>query len=435
MLVIQILAYQTIITETYENATDGHVLHLWSGGGKKSGVFWVIVFLFLVIFTSSVADAGEFGDSPSLSGGKVIPENGTWGSIFTYEVLFMDPENILPAEGPRVYIDGGVGRLMKEDDPADNNVVDGKLYKYEWKPSEENIKKSPFFDNFRVDDYTVDPGRRVTFSGYLFCDYSFYFSHVKNGSENARDPITGTYSARVALSGRRIDLIEENSVVKSDNTDENGYFSISIDAPSSGSYAYAVSFAGDDHFNSSRSYVEPVITFNTLSVSAFFCIFSVVVVLFLAFLLSRGIRRSQYLRPVLIGFALAMFLAFLLGAGFIGLIVAGAVTGYLYAREVKGWSRHLRAGGLVALFLVLVSCFEIAALIKRMAADYVVSLGRSISNTELLAGLFFNVLFSAFIIILWVGLGASLGGYLRKSLKPKEETEKPGSGVGQVAGG
>ena len=130
-----------------------------------------------------------------------------------------------------------------------------------------------------------------------------------------------------------------------------------------------------------------------------------------------------------------MFLAFLLGAGFIGLIVAGAVTGYLYAREVKGWSRHLRAGGLVALFLVLVSCFEIAALIKRMAADYVVSLGRSISNTELLAGLFFNVLFSAFIIILWVGLGASLGGYLRKSLKPKEETEKPGSGVGQVAGG
>ncbi len=402
-------------------------------GRKKLGIFGEISFIFLVGFAVSATSAEAASNSPSLSAGRVTPENGTWGSIFTYLVVYTDPNNILPAEGPRIYIDGeNMGRLMVENDPADNDVIDGKLYKYEWTPAEENARKSPFFDNFAVDDYSVDPGQKVTFSGYLFCDYSFYFSYIENGGENVRDPVTGAYNGpRVALGGRRIDLIEENSVVKSGNTDENGYFSISIDAPSSGSYGYAASFAGDDYYENSRSYVEPVITFDSLTVSAIFCIFSVVLVLVLAFLLSRGISRNQYLKPVLIGFALAMFLAFLLGAGFIGLVVAGAVTGYLYAREVRGWSRHLRAGGLVALFLVLVSCFEVAVLIKRTAANYVVSLEHSISNTELLAGLSFNVLFSAFIIILWVGLGAILGGYLRKSLKPKEETEKSGSGVGQ----
>lgn len=388
---------------------------------------------FLLFSAVSTACAEDTGNSPSLSEGKVTPENGAWGSIFTYEVVYKDPDNFMPAEGPRVYIDGEeTGRLMEENDPADNDVTDGKLYRYEWTPAEENVIKSPFFENFEVDDYSVDPGQEVIFSGYLFCDYNFYFSYVENEGENARDPATGTHSGpRVALSGKRIDLIEENSVVGSDDTDEDGHFSISIGAPSSGSYGYVASFAGDNRYESSQSYMEPVITFGALTVSAIFGIFSVALVLVLAFLLSRGISRDQYLKPVLIGSLVAMFLAFLLWAGFIGLLVAGAVTGYLYAREVKGWSRHLRAGGLVALFLLFVSCFEIALLIKETAADYVVSIGYSISNTELLTGLVFNVLLSAFIIILWVGLGAILGGYLRKSLKPKEETEKPGSGVGQ----
>lgn len=428
-----------LITETHENATDGYVLCQWFRGRKKLGVLGAVAFLFLLFSLVSITGAEVTSNSPSLSGGKVVPESGAWGSIFIYEVVYTDPDNIMPAgEHPLVYIDGEkTGRLMKENDPMDNDVTDGKLYRYEWTPSKENIdnhsfyfyaenplgenardpldntysgpeviKKSVIIDNFEVDIRYPDPGEIITFSGYLKSD-------------------------NVGLGWKRIDLSEDDNVVESGNTDEDGYFSISIEALSSGAYAYVAGFAGDNHYKGSRLYMEPVITFGALTVSAIFGVFSVALVLALAFLLSRGISRAQYFKPVLIGFLVAMFLAFLLGAGFIGLVVAGAVTGYLYAREVKGWSRHLRAGGLVALFLLLVSCFEIALFIKETAADYVVSIGYSISNTELLAGLSFNVLFSTFIIILWVGLGAVLGGYLRKSLKPKEETEKPGSGVGQ----
>lgn len=399
--------------------------------------------VFLLFFTVSTANAEDTGNSPSLSEGRVVPESGAWGSTFVYEVVYKDLDNnIMPANGyPQVYIDGeNVGRPMEENDPADNDVIDGKLYRYEWTPAEENIdnhsfyfyvenplgenardpldnvysgpevtkvtKKSVVIDNFKVDIYDPNPGEIIIFSGYLRTD-------------------------NVGVSGKRVDLSEDDNTVKSNNTDENGYFSISIEAPGSGSYGYIASFAGDNHYERSQSYMEPVITFGALTVSAIFGVFSVGLVLVLAFLLSRGINRDQYLKLVLIGTLIAVFLSFLLGAGFIGLVVAGAVTGYLYAREVKGWSRHLRAGGLVALFLLLISCFEIALFIKETAANYVVSIGYSISNTELLAGLGFNVLFSALILILWVGLGAILGGYLRKSLKPKEETEKPGSGVGQ----
>ncbi len=399
--------------------------------------------VFLLFFTVSTANAEDTGNSPSLSEGRVVPESGAWGSTFVYEVVYKDPDNnIMPANGyPQVYIDGeNIGRPMEENNPADNDATDGKLYRYEWVPAEENIdnhsfyfyvenplgenardpldnvhsgpevtkvtKKSVVIDNFEVDIRYPDPGEIITFSGYLRSD-------------------------NVGVGGERVDLSEDDNVVGSDTTDGNGDFSISIEAPSSGAYVYAVNFAGDNHYEKSLFYLKAVVTFDAFTISAIFGGFSVVLVLVLAFLLSRGINRDQYLKPVLIGSLIAVFLAFLLGAGFIGLIVAGAVTGYLYAREVKGWSRHLRAGGLVALFLLLVSCFEIALFIKETAANYVVSIGYSISNAELLAGLGFNVLFSTLVLILWVGLGAILGGYLRKSLKPKEETEKPGSGVGQ----
>lgn len=412
----------------------------WFRGRRKLGVLGAVAFLFLLFSVAPAASAGDSSNSPSLSEGKVTPESGAWGLAFTYEVVYTDPENVIPAEGyPRVYIDGeATGRLMVENDPSDNDVTDGKLYRYKWVSAKENIdnhrfyfyvenplgenardpldntysgpevtKKSVAIDNFKVDTYDPDPGEIITFSGYLKSD-------------------------NVGVGEKRVDLSADDNAVGSDDTNENGYFSISVEAPSSGSYIYVTSFVGDNYYDGSLLYVEPVVTFDALTVSAIFGLISVFLILILVFLLSRGVSRAQYLKPVLIGFLVAMFLSFLFGIWVGFLIVAGAVTGYLYAREVKGWSRHLRAGGLVALLFSLVYCFEIALYIKRVAADYVVLyIGHSIDNSRLLTELGFNALFFVLVVVLCAGAGAILGGFLRKSLKPKGETEKPGSGVGQ----
>jgi len=397
-------------------------------GGRRLGILWIgaVIFLFLSIFAVTIAQARNVDNSPTLTGGKVTPENGTWGSTFIFEVVYTDPE--LPAEGyPKVYIGGEMqGRTMVENDPADDDVTDGKLYRYEWTPAGENDKKLPRFENFMVNNRYPDPGQEVVFSGYLIDANTFYFYVENPRGENARNPTTGTYNGpRVAVGERTVSLLlieENNSVVGSGNTDENGYFSISIEAPSSGSFGYIAKFEGDEYHESSPSYLECLITFDAFPISAISVVFSVILILVLIFLLSRGISKAQYLRPVLIGLLVAIVFLFLFAAGFIGLIMAGAVTGYMCAREVSGWSRHLRVGGLVALFLLLFLCLTRAYYIKKTAEYYVLTLvGTSIGNSELLKLLFLETLFSALFYIIYVGLGATLGGILRKALKPAEQ--------------
>jgi len=401
-------------------------------GGMKLGILRMgsAVFLFLLIFTvPAVAHARNVDSSPALTGGKVIPENGAWGSTFIFEVVYTDSDNLKPAEGyPKVYIGGEAqGRAMVENDPADNDVKDGKLYRYEWTPAGENGKKLPLFENFMVSNRYPDPGQEVIFSGYLIDENNFYFYVENPRGENARDPATGTHSGpKVALGERTVVLkllLEENNpVVGSDNTDENGYFSISIEAPSSGSFGYIAKFEGDGYHESSPSYLECLITFDAFTISAISTVLSVILILVLMFLLSRGISKDQYRKPVLIGLLVAIVFLFLFAAGFIGLIMAGAVAGYLYAREVSGWSRHLRVGGLVALFLLLVLCFARVYYIKEIAESYVLTLvGRSIGNSELLKLLVIDILLYALFYIVYVGLGATLGGLLRKALKPAEQ--------------
>ena len=398
-------------------------------GGRRLSILWMsaAAFLFLSILAVTIARA-NVDSSPTLTGGKVIPENGAWGSTFTFEVVYTDPDNLLPAEGyPRVYINGEAGgRAMVENDPADNDVKDGKLYKYEWKPSIENEKKLPLLENFKVNNNYPNLGQAAIFSGYLIDNHDFYFYAGNISGENARDPATGVHKGlRVAVSGRTVRLLllgGDNSIVGQDNTDENGYFSISINASSSGSYGYFAKFEGDEYHESSLSDMEYLITFNALTISTISGVFSVILILVLIFLLSRGISKAQYLQPVLIGLLVAIVFSFLLAAGFIGLIMTGAVAGYLYASKASGWSKHLRVGGLVASFLLLGLIFVRAYFIKETAAYYVVNIvGRSIGDGELLQLLVVETIFSAFFYIIFVGLGAILGGLLRKALKPAEQ--------------
>jgi hypothetical protein len=404
------------------------------GGGKKLNVLWVgaATLLFLSIFAVHVTYAGH---SPILSGGKVTPENGAWDSAFTFEVVFRDPSDVMPAGGyPKIYIDGETqGREMVENDPADNDITDGKLYRYEWPPDMENDRKTPLFEDFEVNNRYPDPGENVIFSGYLIDNHNFYF-YVKNlENDNARDPETGAYSGpTVAVSGRTVTLLlieMDNSVVGSDNTDENGYFSISIEAPDSGSFAYRAEFEGDTYHESSQSVMECLITFDALSISGISTVFSVVLILALMLLLSRGISRAQYLWPVLIGFLVATIFTFIFMAGVIGWILAGVVAGYMYARKVRGWSKHLRVGALVALFLLLILCLLRGYFIKETAAIYILEWSdRSISNSELLELIIFETIISTLFYIIYIGVGAVLGGLLRKLLKPAEHEPVTGPG-------
>ena len=409
---------------------------------RRLGVLSLCIagFLFLSILTVTTA-RGSVNGSPTLTGGKVIPEKGAAGSTFTFEVVYSDSSSLLPADGyPKLYIDGEAGgRTMVENDPLDNNVADGKLYKYELTSSIETENKLPIFENFKVNNRDPNPGQEAVFSGYLLGNHNFYFYAQNSRGENAGGPASNVYEGpEVSVGGSTVKLFllsEENSKeVGSDSTDENGYFSISIEAPSSGSYGYFAEFEGVENNQTLQSDIKALITFNALSISAISWAISVALILLFIFFLSRGMTKSEYRRPLLIGFLIATAFWFIFGAGLIGFIMAGAIAGYLYARKVRGLIKHLRFGALVAMLFALLYFTISAFLIKIIAADYVTSVfGHSISNVQLIELLISTTFFFAFFYGLFVGLGAVLGGILRKALKPAEQRPVPVAGSDTTA--
>lgn len=411
-------------------------------GTKRLGIISICLvgFLFMSILTLATVK-GSVNGSPTLTDGKVIPGKGAISTTFTFEVVYSDPDNLLPANGfPKVYIDGeNVGRTMVENNPADNNVADGKLYVFEWTPSTENEFKLPIFENFKVNKNDPNPGQEAVFSGYLLENHDFYFYVQNSLGENARGPASGVYGGPdTSSSGSTVRLFllpEENfEEVGSDATDENGYFSISIQAPSSGSYGYFAKFQGSEDNQISQSDIEALITFNALGIAAISWAISVLLILLFIFFLSRGMAISQYRRSLLIGFLAAIAFWLLFGAGLIGFILAGALAGYLYAKYVRGMFKHLRFGALVAMLFSLVYFTISAFLIKTIAANYVTDIfGHSISNLTLLELLISETFFFAFFYGLFVGLGAVLGGILRKALKPAEQRPVPVAGSDTTA--
>jgi hypothetical protein len=402
---------------------------------RRLGILSVCLvgFLFLSILTLATV-RGSVNDSPTLTDGKVTPNKGAVSSTFTFEVLYTDPGNLSPMNGyPKLYIDGeNLGRSMVENDPLDNNVADGKLYRYEWTPLSENENVLPIFENFKVNDRDLNPGQEAVFSGYLIENHYFYFYAQNSLGENAREPANVYGGPETSSSGFAVKLFllpGENSVeeVGADNTVENGYFSIPIIAPSSKSYGYLAKFQGANNENSYSNIVS-LITFNAPEIAAIYWFISMVLILVVIFFLSRGISKVQYLKPLIIGFLFVFILPLLAGL-LIGLIVAGAIAGYMYASRVSGFMRHLRLGALVAMLLILLNFTISAFLIRDVASNYVTdTFGYSISNAQLLEWLIFGTFSSAIFSGLFVGLGAALGGILRKTLKPAEQRPVPVAG-------
>jgi len=402
----------------------------------------IIVGLTCFFSVASARAVSSASSSPTLENAGVTPENGPWGSTFTFTAIYTEASGSLPAPGyPKLYLDG-TAIVMEENDPADNDVTDGKVYIENWTPVKENIESHNFYfyvetlsgENARTPATGTYEGPGVKHPMSLSCE-------VDNPEPAAGETITfsgylRTVDDNSGQAGENIILYKlldnENIGVGSATTYENGYFTFSLAAPGPEISCYIALFPGDNYYDTSAS---SILYLNTLNKSLFFGGYVAILIAIVGvamFLLRRGIARTNYLMPVLIGFVLGFFLL-LIGAAELSFLAAGGITGYLFAKKAPGWTKHLRIGCITGLLFLLtlglISVYSIVALSpEALGVIY------SITQMEIFTSLFTPTIFSLVYYSLLVGMGAVVGGMLRKILKPGEQKLPSGSGEATSSG-
>ena len=252
--------------------------------------------------------------------------------------------------------------------------------------------------SWEVDNPEPAAGETITFSGYL-----------RTSEEN------------LGVAGRGLILykllLNDNIEVSSSTTDENGYFTLLLDSPSSGIFCYRAWFPGDNYYEMSESSSLYVNTLNKPLVFGVYAVGLFALVGVILSLLSRGIAKAHYLKPVLLGFVLG-FLLMQIGAGFIGILAAGGIAGYLFARETPKWTKHLRIGCMAGFLFQLVVGLIIAYFL--IWAPDALGFNYSVTQMGVYEILFGEAIYSLVNYVVLVGIGAVLGGMIRKLLKPSE---------------
>ncbi|MEW6222260.1 MAG: hypothetical protein AB1476_02915 [Candidatus Hadarchaeota archaeon] len=165
----------------------------------------------------------------------------------------------------------------------------------------------------------------------------------------------------------------------------------------------------------------------------FFLIYSVTAGLVLEvslFLMSRGLDRKRYLKPVVYGVVFGGGCLILFKAWLLSYLLGGVLTGYFLSREVAaGWS-HFRAGAVNGLLLEAGLVISNAATLVIRGVSPILStltqtLGRTVAAEELLSSLMIATILDIFFIIAVVGSGAMLGGMLRKLISPATVAQAP----------
>jgi hypothetical protein len=159
---------------------------------------------------------------------------------------------------------------------------------------------------------------------------------------------------------------------------------------------------------------------NELNFQIAYGAFCAALVAVLLLVMARALRGTNYWRSVFVGFALGTL--FVWGFGLvieISALVSGVLTGYLFARVASGWKRQMCVGALVSSLLMIDFMFAVTYYgFKESALYYGYSL------TDLSGGFFVNMvadtLIWIFVLIVFAGVGAILGGWMRKGLKPPE---------------
>ena len=380
-------------------------------------------------------------DSPTLENAGVTPENGPWGSTFTFTVTYTDANGSLPAPGyPKLYLDN-TAIVMEENNPADNDVTDGKAYFENWTPAKENIGPHTFY--FYVETLSRENARTPAADMYEVLRVKQPMS-LSCGVDNPEPAVgeTITFSGDLRTADENLGQAGENITlyeifldyyisVGSATTDENGHFTLSREVPSQGIFSYIAWFPGSNYYENAES---PGLYSITLDKSLVFVSYSAVLVAIIGiamFLLVRGIPRAHYLMPVLIGFVLGFFLL-LFGAAVLSFLAAGLITGYLSAKKVPQWTRHLRIGCITGLLFVLtlgiVLVYSIVALSPGdLSGIY------SITQAEIFSSLFTSTIYLVYYSMM-VAMGAAVGGMLHKILKPREQKPSDGSGEATSSG-
>jgi hypothetical protein len=258
-----------------------------------------------------------------------------------------------------------------------------------------------------VDNPEPAVGETITFSGYL-----------RTTEDNL-----GQAGENITL----YKLLSDNDIsVGSATTDENGYFTMSLEATGQGIFSYRARFLGDNYYENSES---PMLYSSTLDKSLILGGYAGILIAIVGigiFLLRIGIARIHYLMPVLIGFALGFFLI-LVGAGMLSILAAGAIAGYLFAKKAPEWTKYLRIGCITGLLFLLALGLIFAYYIVTLPPE-VLGVSYSITQTEIFTELFNSAIFTLVYYSLFAGVGAVLGGMLRKLLKPGEQKPPIGSG-------
>jgi hypothetical protein len=159
---------------------------------------------------------------------------------------------------------------------------------------------------------------------------------------------------------------------------------------------------------------------NELNFQIAYGAFCAALIAVLLLVLARALRGTNYWRSVFVGFALGTFFVWGFGlAAEISALVSGILTGYLFARVAQDWKRQMYAGALVSSLLMINLVFAATYYGFKVLA---VTAGYPLADYS---GGFFvemvvNTLITTFAFVAFAGLGAILGGWLRKALKPAE---------------
>ncbi|RLG57285.1 MAG: hypothetical protein DRN83_02210 [Hadesarchaea archaeon] len=400
----------------------------------------VTMVLGILCISPSQTVTGASSESPSLENPKLTPENEEWGSVFVYEVTYRDAENNMPAMGyPKVYIDGNP-KTMEKKDQTDNDATDGVIYRFYWATTTSDVGSHSFY--FYVETLTGENVRAPENGAYQGPTVKKAYTSLSGAMQilELQEKKTAIFSGYLTTSensgieGENIVLVQvlsdENVAVGSAITDENGYYTMTLEPPNGRILVYRTQFFGDNYHEPAES--EDMYG-NTLDKSTGFGIYSIFLLAMVGgiiFLLSRGIPSSHSLMPMGIGFLSGLLLVFL-GAGTLGVLAAGVITGYLLSRKTQEWSKHLRVGLITGLLFLLIGLIEVYYIFWSPELFYPLY---SITQEELLGILFTGTFMSLLNYGLLVGGGAVLGGMLHKFLKPGGQKPSNDSGEATCSG-
>lgn len=251
---------------------------------------------------------------------------------------------------------------------------------------------------YRVSDLHPNPNDDVVFSGYL-----------------------KTLDDNIGVSGENIILYEiksdEIKEIKSTLTNDNGYFIISLSIPDERLGSYLLRFPGSNDFNeyeTTRIYINSLDKsfIITIAIAVF-----LVITIVLFFLISRGIPKEKFVKPIVLSVIFGVILQFI-GAGFIALIAAGGIAGYLFSKKANSdWKGYLRIGMMSGLLLVLVN--DILFSVTFLTSPEFIEPRYTILQGEVFSIIFSQTIFSLVIFIILTGVSAVLGGRFGSSNKNK----------------